>query len=72
MLLFVLILAAVSVGAFAFFTEERIHWKVLLVAILALSVCFQFVPGMQTHFIVPTLMQVFLCLCMAIYWKVSS
>ena len=67
---FPLAFSVISVMAFAIFTHERIHWKIILLLLVGLSVGFQFVPAMPIHWMVPLFIQTFVCLCMTVYWKV--
>lgn len=58
-----LFFSVVSVG-FYLTTEAEWKWKSLALGLVASSLLFQFVGPLKTHFLVPTLMQVFVSIWM--------
>jgi hypothetical protein len=62
-----------SVAAVVYFwtTDIDVKWKVVAAAVVTLSLCFQFVPPMKTHFLVPLIMQVLVCLWMIFHQKMN-
>ena len=68
--LFVLALATVSVLVFLT-TGESVGLKGIALALLVISLAFQFVPALQFHFLIPLLIQVIIGIWMAMYWQTS-
>jgi len=67
--LFPMALAAVGVLFTFAFTKESSLYKAILLGLLILSLCFQFVPQMRLHFLIPLFIQVGLSLWFIFYWK---
>jgi hypothetical protein len=65
---FVGILSIVSVGFFLT-TGVQTATKLVAVGLVAVSLVMQFIPALHTPFIVPFLMQIAVCLWVAIYWR---
>jgi len=63
-----------SIGAVFYFwygSDMDLKWKVLVTALVLASIAFQVVPPVRTHFLVPLLMQVFVCLWMIFHQKLQ-
>ena len=73
LVVFVLPLAIAVAGTifFLFFTEMRLHWKLLALGITVASILIQFVPPLRVHFIVPFLMQAAVAFWVLLYWKLN-
>jgi len=51
--------------------DEDLKWKVVATTLVAASLLMQFVPFLQVHPLVPLLIQIVVCIWMAIYWKMQ-
>ncbi len=65
---FLCILSIVS-ACFFVTTGVQVTTKLIAVGLVAASLVMQFIPAFHVPFIVPFLMQIAVCLWVAIYWK---